>query len=88
MLESELFALLEHTADVAYTVTDAGEICSWNSAAEHLFGYTAQEVLQRNIDEVLDARDTLGTPALAELHAVSHPGKGGCFILEVPAGQS
>ena len=23
-----------------------------------------------------------------ELHAVSHPGKGGCFILEVPAGQS
>jgi PAS domain S-box-containing protein len=65
MLESELFALLEHTADVAYTVTDAGEICSWNSAAEHLFGYTAQEVLQRNIDEVLDARDTLGTPALA-----------------------
>ena len=23
-----------------------------------------------------------------ELHAVSHPGRGGCFILEVPAGQS
>jgi signal transduction histidine kinase len=23
-----------------------------------------------------------------ELHAVAHPGKGGCFILEVPAGQS
>jgi PAS domain S-box-containing protein len=65
MLESELFALLEHTADAAYTVTDAGEICSWNSAAEHLFGYAAKEVLQRNIDEVLDARDTLGTSALA-----------------------
>jgi signal transduction histidine kinase len=23
-----------------------------------------------------------------ELHAVAHPGKGGCFILEVPASQS
>ena len=65
MLETELFGLLEHTADAAYTVTDAGEICSWNTAAERLFGYSASEVLNRNIDEVLEARDTLGTPALA-----------------------
>ncbi|MGI8403121.1 MAG: PAS domain S-box protein [Gemmatimonadaceae bacterium] len=64
MLESELFALLEHTADAAYTVTDAGEICSWNSAAERLFGYPASEVLRRNIDEVFEARDGLGTDAL------------------------
>ena len=28
MLESELFALLEQTADAAYTVTESGEICS------------------------------------------------------------
>ncbi len=65
MLESELFALLEHTADAAYSVTNDGEICSWNSAAERLFGHTAAEVLGRNIDEVLDARDALGTEALA-----------------------
>ena len=38
MLETELFALLEHTADAAYTVTDVGEICSWNGAAERRFG--------------------------------------------------
>ena len=65
MLESELFALLEQTADAAYTVTEDGEICSWNKAAEQLFGYAASEVLGRNIDEVTEARDTLGTRTLA-----------------------
>jgi PAS domain S-box-containing protein len=65
ILEAELFALLEQTADAAYTVTDGGEICSWNGAAEELFGYTASEVLRRNIDDVLEARDALGTRALA-----------------------
>ncbi|MEO8624250.1 MAG: PAS domain S-box protein, partial [bacterium] len=65
MLEAELFALLEHTADAAYTVTGDGEICSWNGAAEHLFGYSAAEALHRNVDELFDARDTLGTDALA-----------------------
>ena len=65
MLESELFALLEHTADAAYTVTSDGEICSWNTAAERLFGLLAVDVVQRNIDDVLDARDALGTEALA-----------------------
>jgi PAS domain S-box-containing protein len=65
ILETELFALLEQTADAAYTVTDAGEICSWNGPAERLFGYSASEVLGRDIDEVFDARDVLGTHALA-----------------------
>jgi PAS domain S-box-containing protein len=65
MLETELFALLEQTADAAYTVTEGGEICSWNTAAEQLFGYPAAEVLRRNIDEVFEARDALGTEALA-----------------------
>jgi PAS domain S-box-containing protein len=65
MLETEVFALLEHTADGAYTVTESGEICSWNIAAERLFGHAASEVLGRNIDDVLEARDGLGTDALA-----------------------
>jgi PAS domain S-box-containing protein len=53
VLETELFALLERTADAAYSVTDTGEILSWNDAAERLFGYSAAEVLHRQIDEVL-----------------------------------
>jgi PAS domain S-box-containing protein len=65
MLESELFALREQTADAAYSVTSDGEICSWNSAAERLFGDAAGDALHRNIDELLQARDALGTEALA-----------------------
>jgi PAS domain S-box-containing protein len=65
MLEKELFALLDQTADAAYAVTVEGEICSWNAAAEALFGYRAGEVIGRNVDEVFEARDTLGTDALA-----------------------
>src|SRR5688500_15248277 len=64
MLETELFALLEQTADAAYTVTTDGEICSWNRAAERLFGYPATEVLGRHIEEVFDAFDALGTEPL------------------------
>jgi len=65
MLYLELFALLERTADATYTVSGDGEICSWNAAAKRLFGYAAEEVIGRNIDDVLDARDSLGTDALA-----------------------
>jgi PAS domain S-box-containing protein len=64
MLESELFALLEQTADAAYTVTELGEICSWNKAAERLFGYPAAEVIGRHVEEVFDAFDSLGTEPL------------------------
>ena len=65
MLETELFALLEQTSNAAYTVTEDGEIRSWNASAERLFGYAASEVLERNIDAVFEARDALGTQALA-----------------------
>jgi PAS domain S-box-containing protein len=65
MLEAELFALLENTADAAYTVSTDGTITSWNRAAEVLFGHEAKSVLSRRIDDVLPAEDVLGTEALA-----------------------
>lgn len=64
MLEAELFDLLQHTADAAFVVTEGGQICSWNGAAERLFGYPASEVLGRHIEEVLDAFDALETEPL------------------------
>ena len=64
MLTTELFALLECTADAAYAVTPSGEIVSWNAAAERLFGFARRDVLGRAVDEVLQARDDLGTSAL------------------------
>jgi PAS domain S-box-containing protein len=65
VLEAELFALLDSTADAAYTVTDDGRIRSWNTGAERLFGYLKRDALGRNVDELLEARDALGTRALA-----------------------
>ena len=65
MLETELFALLEHTADAAYTVTEDGTIRSWNRAAQRLFGHAPKDVVGRHIDDVLDAFDSLGTEPLA-----------------------
>ena len=65
MLAPELFTLLEHTADAAYSVTDDGTVCSWNHAATTLFGYAPKDAIGENIDRLLDARDDLGTQALA-----------------------
>ena len=61
MLESELFAFLDSTADAAFSITDTGEILSWNAAAEALFGFKASEVLNKHCYEILDARGRLGT---------------------------
>lgn len=61
MLEQELFGLLEGTSDAAFSVTDQGEICSWNEAAEKLFGYPRGEALRKTCYNLIQGRDTLGT---------------------------
>lgn len=66
MLEQELFDLLERTADAALSVTDRGEICSWNQAAEKLFGYSRAEALEKNCYNLLQGRGTLGTKVCGE----------------------
>ena len=78
MLESELFALLEGTTDAAFSVSEQGEILSWNGAAERLFGYPSSEVLGKSCFQVLHGRGVLGTQVCHE----------GCSILECTAGQT
>ncbi|MDE3110314.1 MAG: PAS domain-containing protein, partial [Acidobacteriota bacterium] len=60
MLEQELFDLLEGTSDAAFSVTDQGEICSWNKAAEKLFGYSRSEAVSKSCFSLLQGRGTLG----------------------------
>jgi DNA-binding CsgD family transcriptional regulator len=70
MLETELFAFLERTADAVFAVTDQGEIRFWNQSAEDLFGYSASEVMNRTCHDVLAGRGPLGTEVCS----------GGCSI--------
>jgi PAS domain S-box-containing protein len=61
MLESELFALLQGTTDAAFSVTEEGEIMSWNKAAEKLFGYSAAEAVHKTCHDILEGMGPLGT---------------------------
>lgn len=66
MLDSELFSLLENTGDAAFSVTEHGEIRSWNRSAELLFGYSAEQAIHRGCREVLAGIGTLGTQVCHE----------------------
>jgi PAS domain S-box-containing protein len=72
MLELELFNVLEGTSDAAFAVTDQGEICSWNKAAEKLFGYTAEEAINKTCGSVLEGLGPLGNPMCGENCSISH----------------
>ncbi len=61
MLQSELLGFLEQTADAAFCVNDQGEICSWNTAAEKLFGYSSSEAIGKSCHRLLQSRGSLGT---------------------------
>ena len=58
-LDRDLFEFLERTADAAFTVSDSGEICSWNASAERLFGF-ARWRLQRPASSCFRAATHLG----------------------------
>lgn len=66
MLERELFDLLEGTSDAAFAISDEDEICSWNKAAERLFGYSASEALHKTFPSLLHGRGPLGNEMYAE----------------------
>jgi PAS domain S-box-containing protein len=52
-------ALLEVSPEAIVTTTADDTVASWNPAAERLFGYTAEEALGRDIDELVARRADL-----------------------------
>jgi PAS domain S-box-containing protein len=52
-------ALLEVSPEAIVTTTLDDTVASWNPAAERLFGYTAEEALGRDIDELVAQRADL-----------------------------
>ena len=72
MLASDVFKLLEGTADAAFVVTREGEICFWNHPADELFGYSAAETLNKTCHEILKGKCTLGISVCAGDSSVHH----------------
>jgi PAS domain S-box-containing protein len=73
---SRLAAIVDSSADPVVGEALDGTIVSWNAAAEQTFGWTAKEVLGRNItlmvpDDLRDELDDIMTRA-AQGEAVSH----------------
>jgi PAS domain S-box-containing protein len=66
VLERELFAVLEGTADAAFTVDEEGFVRSWNRAATELFGYAATEATDKPCAALFQGRDGFGAPVCAE----------------------
>jgi PAS domain S-box-containing protein len=77
MLESDLFTLLDGTADAAFSVDEQGLICSWNQAAQRLFGYPSSAVLHKPCADLLQGLGSLGAPVCSE----------GCAVIECAVGQ-
>jgi PAS domain S-box-containing protein len=66
MLDRDLFDFLEHTADAAFVLTDGGEIRSWNSSAEALFGFGRDEAVGKTCFDLFQGRGALGTLVCTE----------------------
>lgn len=52
---AQLEWLIENTPDAIVVYSLTGEIIAWNSAAERRFGYTAAEIVGRNVSVLSDA---------------------------------
>ncbi|MGH3690511.1 MAG: PAS domain S-box protein, partial [Microbacterium sp.] len=58
--ERRFFEALQEMSPEAIVTMDMNDtVTSWNPAAEQLFGYTTDEVLGRNIDDLVAAREDL-----------------------------
>jgi len=57
--EQHLASLSEASADAILSLDRAGRISTWNRGAEHLFGYRAETIIGRTLDQLL-----LDTPRL------------------------
>jgi len=72
MLATDVYKLLDGTAEAAFVVTVESEICFWNAAAERLFGYPAADVLNRTCNEVIHGKSALGASVCTGEHSVQH----------------
>ena len=56
MIERKIAKLLEGTSDAAFAVNLQGEVLTWNTAAEKLFGYSAVQAVGRPCGDMIGGR--------------------------------
>jgi PAS domain S-box-containing protein len=64
-------AVIENSPVAIVTTDPAGNVVTWNPAAEQLFGYTAAEAGGRNLDDLVADNPTIHDQALAYGRAVT-----------------
>jgi len=74
--EERLRLLIDSAIDYAiFTMTPDGTIDSWNSGAQRMFGYAADEIIGQSFDRLFTAQDRAGGVPSAELARVARDGR-------------
>ena len=63
-----LEAVVQNSPVAIVTIDQRADIVAWNPTAEQLFGYTGEEAIGRNIDELVAHRQELHTEAVGYNH--------------------
>jgi two-component system, chemotaxis family, CheB/CheR fusion protein len=74
--EERLRLLIDSALDYAiFTITEDGVIDSWNSGAERMFGYSAEEILASNFDVLFTPEDRAASVPARELEEARKSGR-------------
>jgi PAS domain S-box-containing protein len=65
-------SLLEVSPTAIITIDPQENVTSWNPAAERLFGYTAEEAIDRSIDDLVANRPEIRDEAVAVSKRIAH----------------
>jgi PAS domain S-box-containing protein len=80
LVDNRFCRSLEETADAAFCVSQQGDICTWNSAAEQLFGYSASEAIGKSCHGLLQCRGSLGAKLCTSQFYARHATEEHCRI--------
>ena len=69
-------SLIQASPEAIVTTTDEGIVTSWNPGAERLFGYSVDEAINRNLDDLVATRDDMHDEAAT----LTRKGETGHFV--------
>jgi PAS domain S-box-containing protein len=77
---AELAAIVDHSNDAIIALSPEGQITSWNTGAENVYGWHAGEVVGKSIDLLLPTLDTSGAAPESDLARTTHVRKDGVHV--------